>query len=59
MDAEKVTQVEMKELTLAEVQDDKDAEKCKMEGIRGKKKTKIVCIDSILLSINDHLITEK
>lgn len=41
MDAEKVTWVEMKELTLAEVQDDKDAEKCKMEGIRGKKKKQL------------------
>lgn len=38
MDAKKVTEMEMKEHTPAEVHDDEDAEKDKMERIRGKKK---------------------
>ncbi|XP_053089349.1 C-type lectin domain family 4 member A-like isoform X2 [Pangasianodon hypophthalmus] len=37
MDAEKLTEVEMKELTSAEVQDDKDAEKDKMGGTKAEK----------------------
>lgn len=37
MDAEKTAEVEMKELAPAEDQDDKDAEKCKMEGKKKKK----------------------
>lgn len=40
MDAKKVTEMEMKEHTPAEVHDDEDAEKDKMERIRGKKKKK-------------------
>ncbi|XP_034160088.2 CD209 antigen-like protein D isoform X2 [Pangasianodon hypophthalmus] len=38
MDAEKLSEVEMKELTPAEVQDDKDAEKDKMEGTKEAEK---------------------
>lgn len=35
--AEKVAEVEMKDLTPAEVQDDNDEEKIIMEGTKGKK----------------------
>lgn len=40
MDAEKVTEVEMKNLAPAEVQDDKDAKKDIMKGTKGKKENK-------------------
>lgn len=40
MDAEKVTEVELKELAPAEAQKDKDVEKGKTEGTKGKKKNK-------------------
>lgn len=46
MDAEKVTEVEMKELH-PEVQDDKDVEKGKVEETKGKKKKSFPMLDIV------------
>lgn len=54
MDAEKVTEVEMKEL-IPEVQDDKDVEKGKVEETKGKKKNKSIPMLDIVCPIISYL----
>lgn len=58
MDAKKVSEVEMKKLTLAEeLEDYKDSDKGKMEGTKGKKKPTMIImlfIKSIMYCTNTH-----